>query len=65
MCIRDRPYLVRTADHRLEPGNTMSDEPGLYLPGEFGIRLEDIVAVTETGAEVFGPLAHSLERPFG
>lgn len=65
MQVHEPPYLVRAADHRLEPGNTMSDEPGLYLPGEFGIRLEDIVAVTETGAEVFGPLAHSLERPFG
>jgi Xaa-Pro dipeptidase len=65
MQVHEPPYLVREADHRLEPGNTMSDEPGLYLPGEFGIRLEDIVAVTETGAEVFGPLAESLERPFG
>jgi len=65
MQVHEPPYLVRDAEHRLEPGNTMSDEPGLYLPGEFGIRLEDIVAVTETGAEVFGPLAESLERPFG
>ena len=31
----------------------------------FGVRLEDIVAVTEDGAEVFGPRAQSLERPFG
>jgi Xaa-Pro dipeptidase len=63
--VHEPPYLVRDAEHRLEPGNTMSNEPGLYLPGEFGIRLEDIVAVTEHGAEVFGPLAESLERPFG
>ncbi|MBA3547120.1 MAG: aminopeptidase P family protein [Nannocystis sp.] len=65
MQVHEPPYLVRNAEHRLEPGNTMSNEPGLYLPGEFGIRLEDIVAVTEDGAEVFGPLAESLERPFG
>lgn len=65
MQVHEPPYLVRDAEHRLEPGNTMSNEPGLYLPGEFGIRLEDIVAVTEHGAEVFGPLAESLERPFG
>lgn len=65
MQVHEPPYLVRDAEHRLEPGNTMSDEPGLYLPGEFGIRLEDIVAVTEDGAEVFGPLAESLDRPFG
>lgn len=65
MQVHEPPYLVRNGEHRLEPGNTMSAEPGLYLPGEFGIRLEDIVAVTEHGAEVFGPLAESLERPFG
>jgi Xaa-Pro dipeptidase len=65
MQVHEPPYLVRDGEHRLEPGNTMSDEPGLYLPGEFGIRLEDIVAVTEDGAEVFGPLAESLDRPFG
>lgn len=65
MQVHEPPYLVRDGEHRLEPGNTMSDEPGLYLPGEFGVRLEDIVAVTEDGAEVFGPLAASLERPFG
>jgi Xaa-Pro dipeptidase len=65
MQVHEPPYLVRDGEHRLEPGNTMSDEPGLYLPGEFGVRLEDIVAVTEDGAEVFGPLAESLDRPFG
>ncbi|MFV8754398.1 M24 family metallopeptidase [Nannocystaceae bacterium ST9] len=65
MQVHEPPYLVRGGDHRLEPGNTMSDEPGLYLPGEFGVRLEDIVAVTEDGAEVFGPLPASLDRPFG
>lgn len=64
MQVHEPPYLVRDAAHVLEVGNTMSDEPGLYLPGAWGIRLEDIVAVTETGAEVFGPLAGSLETPF-
>lgn len=63
--VHEPPYLVRAAEHRLEPGNTVSVEPGLYLPGEFGVRLEDIVAVTEDGVEVFGPLAASIERPFG
>lgn len=65
MQVHEPPYLVRDAAHVLEVGNTMSNEPGLYLPGEWGIRLEDIVAVTEGGAEVFGPLAHSLDAPFG
>jgi Xaa-Pro dipeptidase len=65
MQVHEPPYLVRDAAHVLEVGNTMSNEPGLYLPGAWGIRLEDIVAVTEGGAEVFGPGALSIERPFG
>lgn len=65
MQVHEPPYLVRDGEHRLEPGNTMSNEPGIYLPGEFGIRLEDIVAVTEDGVEAFGPLSESLDRPFG
>jgi Xaa-Pro dipeptidase len=65
MQVHEPPYLVRDGAHVLEVGNTMSDEPGLYLPGEWGIRLEDIVAVTEGGAELFGPRARSLDEPFG
>ena len=38
----------------LAPGMTFSDEPGIYLPGRFGIRIEDIVAVTAEGADHFG-----------
>ncbi|PRQ07464.1 M24 family metallopeptidase [Enhygromyxa salina] len=65
MEVHETPYLVRDADHQLEVGNTMSDEPGLYLAGRYGIRLEDIVAVVDGGAEVFGPRADSLTAPFG
>lgn len=65
MEVHETPYLVRDADHQLEIGNTMSDEPGLYLAGRYGIRLEDIVAVVEDGVEVFGPRADSLAAPFG
>ena len=63
--VHEPPYLVRDAAQELEPGNTMSVEPGLYLPGRYGVRLEDIVVVTEAGAEVFGARATSLEDPFG
>lgn len=59
------PYLVRDAPTLLVPGMTMSNEPGIYVPGALGVRLEDIVAVTASGAEVFGPRAVSLEAPFG
>ena len=58
------PYLVRGNTLPLEPGMTFSDEPGIYLPGEFGVRLEDDMVITEDGAELFTPQSESLERPF-
>lgn len=61
----EAPYLVRGNDLVLAPGMTMSNEPGIYIPGRFGIRIEDIVAVTEGGVEVFGPRPRSLDAPFG
>ncbi len=61
----EHPYLVRGNPIRLEPGMTMSNEPGIYIPGRFPIRIEDIVAVTTSGAEVFGPRVRSLDAPFG
>jgi Xaa-Pro dipeptidase len=56
-------YLVRGNKTKLEPGMTFSDEPGIYIPGEFGVRLEDIFVVTETGAELFTGQAASLSQP--
>jgi len=65
------PYLVRNdmfgfdpAPH-LKPGMTFSDEPGVYIKGEFGIRLEDDMVITEDGAELLTPQCPSLEDPFG
>jgi Xaa-Pro dipeptidase len=58
------PYLVRGNTLKLEPGMTFSDEPGIYIPGEFGCRLEDDMVITETGAELFTPQSESLEQPF-
>jgi Xaa-Pro dipeptidase len=63
--VHEHPYLVRDNQLRLEPGMTMSNEPGIYVPGQFGVRIEDIVAVTDGEAEVFGPRVQSLEAPFG
>lgn len=59
----EHPYLVRGNDLVLAPGMTMSNEPGLYLPGRLGVRIEDIVAVTSDGVEVFGPGVESIEAP--
>jgi Xaa-Pro dipeptidase len=57
------PYLVHGDATPLEPGMCFSDEPGLYIPGEFGIRLEDCWRMTETGPKLFTPLARSIDDP--
>jgi Xaa-Pro dipeptidase len=59
------PYLVRGNKTKLQANVTTSDEPGIYIRGEFGIRLEDDLHATENGAELFTPQSPSLEDPFG
>jgi D-alanyl-D-alanine dipeptidase len=49
--VHEPPYLVEGNADALERGMTFSIEPGIYLEGRFGVRIEDIVAVTEDGAE--------------
>jgi Xaa-Pro aminopeptidase len=49
--VHEHPYIVDGNDMVLEPGMTFSIEPGIYLAGRFGMRIEDIVAVTEDGVE--------------
>ena len=58
------PYLVRGNKLPLQPGMTFSDEPGVYIRGEFGVRLEDDMHIAEDGAELFTGQSHSLEEPF-
>ena len=57
------PYLVRSDTTPLQPGMCFSDEPGIYIPGEFGIRLEDCWHMTEQGPKLFTPLARSIDDP--
>jgi Xaa-Pro dipeptidase len=59
------PYLVRGNSLPLAANMTFSDEPGIYIAGEFGIRLEDDMHITEDGAELLTPQSPSLEHPFG
>jgi Xaa-Pro dipeptidase len=54
------PYFVRGSQIVIQPGMTFSDEPGIYQYGKFGIRLEDIMAITESGAEMMTPTQTSL-----
>jgi len=59
------PYLVRGNPAKLQANITTSNEPGIYIRGEFGIRLEDDMHITESGAELFTAQSPSLENPFG
>jgi Xaa-Pro dipeptidase len=49
----------------LQAGMVFSDEPGIYIRGEFGVRLEDDMHITADGAELFTPQSPSIEDPFG
>jgi Xaa-Pro dipeptidase len=59
------PYLVKGNTLAMERGMTFSDEPGIYIPGEFGVRLEDDMHITPSGAELLTPQSPSIEEPFG
>lgn len=63
----EHPYLVRHSKTTLMPGMTFSNEPGVYIPGEFGLRCEDLMAITEDGpAQLLTPgFQVSLEKPLG
>jgi Xaa-Pro dipeptidase len=58
------PYLVQGNSVKLEAGMTFTNEPGIYLYGEFGIRLEDVMVITEKGAEFLTDPSPSISWPF-
>ena len=57
--------LVRGETTPLAPGMCFSNEPGIYIPGEFGIRLEDCFHMTEAGPKWFSEPPPSIDQPFG
>lgn len=65
MDVHEWPYLVKGNKMPLQPNMTFSNEPGIYIRGEFGVRVEDDMHITEKGAELFTPQSPSLEDPFG
>jgi len=58
--VHEEPYISNMSDTILQPGMVFSIEPGVYLPGKFGVRIEDLVMVTETGAEVLNKYTKEL-----
>ncbi len=59
--VHEQPYLTSTSQTILENGMVFSIEPGIYLPGRFGIRLEDIVILREDGPEIFSELSRDVK----
>lgn len=63
--VHEWPYLVKGDRTVLQPGMTFSNEPMICIYGEFGVRLEDHMLITVTGARWFTEPAHSVDDPFG
>ena len=59
--VHEPPYMVGHDRTLLEPGMTFTSEPGIYLPGKFGVRIEDDILVTQRGAESLSPRVSRLE----
>ena len=58
--VHESPYCSTASTDILKKGNVISDEPGIYIPGKFGVRIEDMVLVTEDGYENFCHLTKDL-----
>src|SRR6478672_1539232 len=65
MEVHEPVYLVHGETTPLAPGMCFSDEPGLYIPGKFGVRLEDCWYMTAGGPKFFTQPPPSIDRPFG
>lgn len=60
LSLHEEPFIMEGNDLVLEPGMAFSVEPGIYFEGDFGMRLEDIVVVTEDGCEPLNRGPHEL-----
>ena len=60
LSVHEEPYIVAGNDLRLEEGMAFSVEPGIYFPGQWGARIEDIVIVTSDGALSVNSRPHEL-----
>jgi Xaa-Pro aminopeptidase len=57
--IHEQPRIAAAQETRLRPGMIVTIEPGVYLPGKFGVRIEDMVEVTASGHRVLTPVTRS------
>lgn len=60
--VHEPPYLVEGNSEKILPGMTFSIEPGIYFPGKYGIRIEDIVAVTDQGPRRLNRFTRDLQE---
>ncbi|MBV8711318.1 MAG: M24 family metallopeptidase, partial [Solirubrobacterales bacterium] len=58
--VHEAPRLAQSSETALAAGNVVTVEPGVYLPGELGVRIEDLVVVTGSGREILSGLAKEL-----
>ncbi len=61
--IHEMPSFGKTCETILEPGMVLTDEPGIYIPNDVGVRIEDLLVVTETGCEVLSHTPHEIVLP--
>jgi Xaa-Pro aminopeptidase len=58
--IHEGPQLSQRSESQLQPGNVVTVEPGIYVPGEFGVRIEDLVVVTEDQCDIITSIPKRL-----
>ena len=58
--VHEAPRLAQRSESVLAAGNVVTVEPGVYVPGEFGVRIEDLTVVTDGGCEILTSLSKDL-----